>query len=113
MRIKRNMTKLTTVILFVLFCITLAACSSDEGNQDKGKSAKNSDMSNTLVYAGESEDTINPILNSHDELPDIIFSGLMKYDAKGKPIVDLAESYQFDKGTNTYTFKLKKRREMA
>ena len=38
----------------------------------------------TLVYAGESESTINPLLNNHDELPDLIFSGLMKYDANVK-----------------------------
>ena len=41
------------------------------------------------------------------ELPDLIFSGLMKYDANGKPVEDLAESYTFDKDTNTYTFKLR------
>ena len=34
----------------------------------------------TLVYAGESESTINPLLNNHDELPDLIFSGLMKME---------------------------------
>lgn len=53
----------------------------------------------TLVYAGESESTINPLLNNHDELPDLIFSGLMKYDANGKPVEDLAESYTFDRDT--------------
>ena len=31
----------------------------------------------------------------------------MKYDANGKPVEDLAESYTFDKATNTYTFKLR------
>ena len=58
---------------------------------------------NTLVYAGESESTINPLLNNHEELPDLIFSGLMKYDGNGKPVEELAESYTFDKETNTYT----------
>ena len=62
---------------------------------------------NTLVYAGESESTINPLLNNHEELPDLIFSGLMKYDGNGKPVEELAESYTFDKETNTYTFKLR------
>ena len=61
----------------------------------------------TLVYAGESESTINPLLNNHEELPDLIFSGLMKYDGNGKPVEELAESYTFDKETNTYTFKLR------
>lgn len=31
------------------------------------------EMANTLVYAGENEDTINPLLNNHQELPTIIF----------------------------------------
>lgn len=62
---------------------------------------------NTLVYAGESESTINPLLNNHEELPDLIFSGLMKYDGNGKPVEELAESYTFDKDANTYTFKLR------
>lgn len=108
MGMKRNMTKLTSILLLVSLCLSLAACSGSKGNNDKSKSAKDPDLSNTLVYAGESEYTINPILNSHDELPNIIFSGLMKYDAKGKPITDLAESYEFDMAKKTYTFKLKK-----
>lgn len=65
------------------------------------------DMANTLVYAGENEDTINPLLNNHQELPTIIFSGLMKYDAHGMPVPELAESFTWDKPTNTYTFKLR------
>ncbi|MGG3890712.1 ABC transporter substrate-binding protein [Metabacillus fastidiosus] len=101
MSIKKNMTKLTGILLFMLLCLSLTACSGDKA-KDK------SDLSNTLVYAGESEDTINPILNSHDELPNIIYSGLMKYDANGKPVVDLAESYKYDDTAHTYTFKLRK-----
>ena len=62
---------------------------------------------NTLVYAGENEDTINPLLNNHQELPTIIFSGLMKYDAKGRPIPDLAERCDVDQTHRTYTFKIR------
>ena len=72
-----------------------------------GLSAHADDLSDTLVYAGENEDTINPLLNNHQELPTIIFSGLMKYDAKGTPVPDLAESCSFDRPTNTYTFTLR------
>ena len=65
------------------------------------------DLSNTLVYAGENESTINPLLNNHDELPDLIFSGLMKYDGEGRPVPDLAESFEYDAETFTYTFRLR------
>ena len=88
-----------------LFAMMLAAalllCTCALGEADL------SDLSNTLVYAGENESTINPLLNNHDELPDLIFSGLMKYDANGKPVADLAESYAYDAETFTYTFRLR------
>ena len=70
-------------------------------------SADESDLSNTLVYAGENESSINPLLTNHDEITDIIFSGLMTYDANGQPIEELAESYTFDEDSLTYTFKLR------
>ncbi|HBF37050.1 MAG TPA: ABC transporter substrate-binding protein [Firmicutes bacterium] len=63
--------------------------------------------SDTLVYAGENTDTINPVLDSHNELPNIIFSGLMKYNVSGKPVVDLAKSYTYDDSSLTYTFNLR------
>ncbi|MFA7171437.1 MAG: ABC transporter substrate-binding protein [Candidatus Paceibacterota bacterium] len=99
------MTKKRTLILFTvaLFAIVFVCISAGCINN-----SSDTDLSNTLVYAGESEDTINPILNSHNELPDLIFSGLMKYDGDGTPITDLAESYTFDKDNLVYTFTLKK-----
>lgn len=92
-----------SALCILLLSLSFAGCGSKETANDQGKA----DMSNTLVYAGESESTINPLLNNHEELPDIIFSGLMKYDANGKPIPDLAESYDYDEATNTYTFHLR------
>lgn len=71
-------------------------------------SNKSANAEKTLTYASPDCKTINPVLNTHDELPDLIFSGLMKHDGNGKPVVDLAEKYEFDKGTLTYTFHLRK-----
>lgn len=65
------------------------------------------DLSNTLVYAGEDIDTVNPILNDHGELATIIFSGLMKYDAHGKPVPDLAAEYRYDADSLTHSFVLR------
>ena len=86
------------VVLTVIFALFLA------GGAEALDAA---DLSNTLIYAGENEDTLNPILNKHGELPGIIFSGLMKYDAKGAPVPDLAESFTYDDASLTYTFKLR------
>ena len=82
-----------------LMCLALCLASMPANADDE--------MANTLVYAGENEDTINPLLNNHQELPTIIFSGLMKYDAKGQPVPELAEGFTYDKGTHTYAFKLR------
>lgn len=76
-------------------------------DSSSGTAADSSDLSNTLIYAGENENSINPVLTSHSELTDIIFSGLMKYDADGKPVTDLAESYEYDDSSLTYTFHLR------
>jgi peptide/nickel transport system substrate-binding protein len=84
--------------------VSFTGCSSTGADK---KSADGSDLSNTLVYAGEADESINPIV-SPGELSGIIFSGLMKYDVSGNPVVDLAESYTYDEGALTYTFKLKK-----
>ena len=102
------------VVGLVMAVVMTAGMLSGCGSQTEEKSEvaqetkkEDSDLSNTLVYAGESEDTINPVLNNHDELPSIIFSGLMKYDANGAPIEDLAENYDYDENLMTYTFHLK------
>lgn len=65
------------------------------------------DMAATLVYAGENEDTINPLLNNHQELPTILFSGLMKHSATATPVVDMAASVVYDPATLSYTFTLR------
>ena len=78
MSIKKNRTKLINFLL-ILLCVSLAACTDvNKVDNSKTKTMENTELSNTLVYAGESADTINPILNTHDELPNIIFSGLMR-----------------------------------
>lgn len=93
--------KLLSRSLFVLFCCAFSVLVPIE-------LAYSGELSNTLVVAGENESTINPLINSHEELPTIIFSGLMKYNEKGIPVPDLAESFTYDRSTFTYTFKLRK-----
>lgn len=55
---------------------------------------------------------INPLLSqtsqADSDLSQLIYSGLLKYDGKGKPVNDLAESYKISEDRKTYTFYLKK-----
>lgn len=107
---------LIALLLVLVLCFSLAACGSKEEPAPAGSAAAETEAaeesggmnaSNTLVYAGENEDTINPLLTNHDEITDVIFSGLMKYDGNGKPVTDLATEYTYDEATFTYVFKLR------
>ncbi len=55
---------------------------------------------------------INPVIsqsnNADEDLVQLIFNGLLKYDPKGKLINDLAESYEISDDRTLYTFHLKK-----
>ena len=54
MSIKKNMTNFATILLLMLLCLSLAACSDVNVNNGKIKTTEKSELSNTLVYAGES-----------------------------------------------------------
>lgn len=112
MKVKTKVISLISLAAASIFMMAaLVGCGGEQpvaSGTAPATSAADTQKKDTLVYAGESESTINPILNSHDELPDIIFSGLMKFDGNNKPICDLAESYEYDKDSMTYTFHLRK-----
>lgn len=97
---------------------SLVGCGSKNDTESKGTDAATngteaskgdaSDLSNTLVYAGEGTETINPVLDTHGELVTIVFDGLLVMDGNGKPTTCLAESFDYDEKNLTYTFHLRK-----
>ncbi len=106
--------KFASLALVGVMAASMAACSSGtpespaaSSGESASTAAPSSNLDNTLVYAGEEVDSINPLLDTHGELTRIVYSGLLKLDANGKPTEDLAESYSFDEGALTYTFKLR------
>lgn len=102
---RSKLTGLAVSAASVLFATGLTACGGADAS--KGDATK-AQSNNVLVYAGEAEKMINPLLNTHGELETIVFSGLTKYDGSGKPIEDLAEKYQYNDANETYTFTLRK-----
>ena len=106
---------LSIAAVSALMLVTLAGCGDASGSAGTGDaveagvtSTSNTGTSkNTLVFAGEGQRVLNPLLNNTDDIQSIIFSGLMKYDGNNKPVADLAESYEYDENTKTYTFHLR------
>ena len=95
--IKSILSFILAAILAVTCMVAFQGCGSD-------KAAKNV---KTLTFASSDIKTLNAVLNTHDELPSLIFSGLMKHDGHGMPVLDLASKYDFDEASLTYTFHLR------
>ena len=98
----------TTVLAFAIvltmgLCIGLSACGGSEG----GDSETTEKDGNTLVYGSGDYTRINPAIDEHGEINLLLFDGLMGHDENNQVVPALAESYELDEATNTYTFKLR------
>lgn len=86
-------------IFTLVLGLALTGCGGDGGS---GKTD-----GDTLVYGSQDYTAINPALYEHGEINTLLFAGLTAHDADNKVVPALAESWEFDKGTKTYTFNLR------
>ncbi len=61
----------------------------------------------TLVYGSGDYTRINPAMDEHGEINILIFSGLTAHNGENQVVPGLAESWDFDAETCTYTFHLR------
>ena len=87
------MKKLLTLVLVLILCV-FSGCSAEKKN-------------NTLVYGSGDYDSINPIMNEHCEIKNLLFDGLVARDGEGNIVPALAESWAYDEASMTYTFQLR------
>lgn len=108
---KRNKIALAGTALFVIGALALAGCAGGGGNDPEGGAGIQSDP-NAIVTTNGSEPE-NPLIptNTNEtgggKILDSIFSGLLYYDAEGKPVYDMAEEIITEDPQNL-TVKLKK-----
>ncbi len=88
------MKKIIWLIMSFVMLVFLASCESAY------------DEENTLVYGSGDYDSINPIMNEHCEIKDLLFDSLIKRDGEGNPVPSLATEWNYDEDSLTYTFKL-------
>ncbi|PRB04651.1 ABC transporter substrate-binding protein [Microbacterium sp. MYb64] len=97
---KRNKIALAAVGLLAAGVIALAGCSGGSGNNSGGGATGKTDAA-AIITANGSEPQ-NPLIptNTNEvgggKILDSIFAGLVYYDAKGKPVNDMAESIKTD-----------------
>lgn len=60
-----------------------------------------------LVYGSDDYNAINPALYEHEEIDSLIFSGLTAHGEYNEIEPCLAKDWEYDKGYDTYTFKLR------
>lgn len=109
--------KILSLMLMVSLAASLAAC-----GQDSGKNSNSTDLSKTetevssgqtgeeettLVYGSADYTRINPAMDEHGEINLLLFNGLTAHDADDNIVPGLAEKWEYDAETCTYTFHIR------
>ena len=104
--------KLLSLLLATAMIMGLAACgtagntdNSVSGNAEAAQTEWNTD--NTIVYGSNDYVPINPAMDEHGEINILIFNGLTAHDADDQVVPGLAESWDYDEDTYTYTFHIR------
>lgn len=97
------MIKRLSFFLALAMLVTLASCGKTP-DVDAGNVAKEP---TTLVYGSGDYTRINPALDEHCEINVLLFNGLTAHDGENQVIPGLAERWEYDEATYTYTFHIR------
>ena len=101
------MKRILTLLLTLALTAGLAACGSGPEGGASGGSAPAAEPS-TLIYGSGDYTRINPAMDEHGEINILLFNGLTAHNGKNEVEPCLAESWEFDRDTCTYTFHLRR-----
>ena len=100
------------ITLLSAICL-LAACGGAESGavaNESGTVAEADtykDDESVLVYGSADYTRINPAMDEHGEINLLLFDGLMAHDKDNNVVPGLAESYEYDEESCTYTFHIR------
>lgn len=77
------------------------------GEQGGAKGLQGDGEAATLVYGSNDYTRINPAMDEHGEINILLFDGLTAHNGKNEVVPGLAERWEFDEDSCTYTFYLK------
>lgn len=92
-----------TIALILTICTLLSLCACASGKTEPAAETAET----TLTYGSADYTRINPAMDEHCELSVLLFDGLTAHDGDNNVIPALAESWEIDDATNTYTFHLR------
>lgn len=93
----------TTLAVCMLAGGVLTGCGSKSDNANN----KTTQSGSTLIYGSNDYTRINPAIDEHGEINLLLFDGLTAHDENNEVVPGLAESWELDDATNTYTFHLR------
>ena len=97
------MKKRLSFFLALAMLVTLASCDKTP-DVDAGNVATEP---TTLVYGSGDYTRINPALDEHCEINVLLFNGLTAHNGENQVIPGLAERWEYDEATYTYTFHIR------
>jgi len=112
-----KMKKIISILMITAMLLAMASCGGEGGNEggadvaatnSGGENQKSGSEPVTLVYGSGDYTRINPAMDEHGEINILLFGGLTAHDGDNQVIPGLAESWEFDEDSNTYTFHLRK-----
>ena len=109
--------KILSLMLMVSLAASLAACGQDSGKnsnstdlsktETEASSGQTGEAETTLVYGSADYTRINPAMDEHGEINLLLFNGLTAHDADDNIVPGLAEKWEYDAETCTYTFHIR------
>jgi len=105
------MKKTISLLLALAMLFALAACGkpteTPSTDVQKPASPTGTQEPSTLVYGSADYTRINPAMDEHCEINVLLFDGLTAHDAENQVVPGLAESWDYDDSTYTYTFHIR------
>lgn len=95
------MKKAISMVFALTMTVLLAACG------DKNTAEVKTEEGTTLVYGSGDYTRINPAMDEHGEINVLLFNGLTAHDGDNQVVPGLAESWDYDETTYTYTFQIR------
>ncbi len=111
--------KRTWLAVPAVMALGLAACSSGGSASSDSAASGSSDASSTGIVSTNGSEPQNPLIpaNTNEtgggKILDLIFAGLVYYDAKGATHMDMAESIEPNEDATLWTIKLKQGQKFA
>ena len=100
--------RLTTLICILALVVMTALTGCGGGASEEASSGGDAAAGGkTLIYGSGDYTSINPALFEHGEINALLFAGLTAHDKDNKVVPGLAEDWDFDKDSLTYTFTLR------